>query len=467
MSALTCPRILAPGFPLNSRWREFSVLLYGVGALGFLGLGKAWFFAAYLILAAFLCTRSFYFDVFSPGLLAVHAFGIYFLAVMAFNKELTTAALAYVVVTLLLYVVISLGMPKLGLSAIRELTSGFALKRSIRYRAIAMQVTGMAIFAAMVRLAGFSSPIEIFSAPLQYRFFMMTGGMTYVKLAMDFLILAPVLIVTIAYYLHGAGRMLWWTCSCIAMFYALCTGERSAPIILIVQLLIIRHLFGKRLSTRLVLSLAFLVIPFVAVMGEYRMVRYAQASGALDTVVHNMDPLDMLRLSLERLDASIRFNELMRVYKGEPLRLGLSYLSLPVQVFPRALWKEKPRIPNPEMTRIIGRDDPNLDIAFDFGIFGETLINFWWAGVLLAAVIAAVAIGVLQAAYERVALTEDPVGILWCALFWMTPVSLIVSGLVQATIFFSFGLLALIALREIFFIRTMRTTLPTPQCLGA
>jgi hypothetical protein len=453
ITSLTYPRILAPSFPLRSEWRRISLFLYGVAAIAFLAASRPWFCAAYLAIVAYLLTRSIYFDAFSPALLAVHAFGIYFLAVMAFNEELTTAALAYVVVTLLLYLTISLLVPTLNLRAIRELTSGFVLKGPVGRKAIAMQAVGVSIFTAMTRLAGFGSPIEIFSAPLKYRFFMLTGGMTYVKVLMDFLIAAPVLVITVAYYLGRANRKLWWSCASIALFYALCTGERSAPIILIIQVLLIRHLFGKRLSIRLVLPIALVVIPFVAIMGEYRMARYAQESGALDTVIGSMNATDVLKLSLERLDASIRFNELMSAYDGEPAHLGLSYLSLPVQVVPRALWKEKPRIPNPEMTRIIGRDDPNLDIALDFGIFGETLINFWWAGVLLAAAIAAVSVGVLQAAYERAALTAEPVGVLWSALLWMTPVSLIVSGVVQSVIFFAFGLIALIALQTIFFAR--------------
>lgn len=440
-----------PGRP-NRGWQHLFLIIYTALMVLFLILGDWGFAACYAILAAFFALRSSDLDLFAPMSLVAHSFGIYFLLPLSLIRNRTPGTLTYICGTLIACLGIYLFLPRLNFGFGRWLGEDMRLRKSFLTIAASMQALGYAGFFLSTRLAGYSNPFGVFSSPLKYRFFMMVGGMTYVTQMLSFLLMTPVIGIALAYYMRLTSRKIFVAFIVAALFYSLATGSRGAPIGLVLEIFLVRHLLHKRISIALVLGLMLIFIPFIAVAGQYRMVKYSNQNGTLASVLSHLDAKDVVEIAFSRLDAAEMFDELLDAYHQGP-RFGESYFMLPVDIVPRAFWPSKPRLPNPEMTRIVGRNDPYLDIAFDFGIFGETFINFLWVGMLAGALIVVLVTGPMQCIYEYAKAKRSPACILFCALMIFTPFVLVVSGLVETIIVSSFAFLQVLVLRTLFFKR--------------
>lgn len=449
-SYVTLPPLFAPAFPATGVWRRVFRILYTSLALTCFGFGRMEFALAYLVIAGFFSLTSIGFDWFTPVTVAMHAFGLYFLAVMAFQRDMLPSTLHYIVLTLAIFAFGYILIPKLNLAYFRAMTSCLALRRDMRGKAVLMQAIGIVMFLISTGMAGFSNPLKVFSAPLQYRYYMMVGGMAYLRLLIDLFVNTPVLIVVLAYY-KGKVKCGWPILFCITgLIYALASGSRANVMSLVIEVLILRHILRKHLSAKMVLVTIALFLPFVAIMGEYRNVKSINENIEIGDVVRALDLRDMATLALSRFDASYMFNELMARRSTIPASLGLSYAEVPLQAIPRSWWPEKPRMPNPAMTRMIGKDDGMSDVAFDFGIFGETLINFQWVGCAVGAIILIGVIGPLQSIFERALLQREVMDIFICSLCWFIPFVVIVSGLVEATVTTASTVLYLLVIRVVF-----------------
>jgi hypothetical protein len=438
-------------FPYKSEWRIPFFGFYTAIAITFMSLGRVGFAYGFLLTGLVFLSRVVYLDIVAPFTIALHVFALYFLLVMAFNEELLPSTLVYVLITFTIFILMYFLFPRMNLKFFCRFSSNYFLRTKILTRIAVMQSLGFMLFLISTRLAGFSTPIGVFSEPLQYRFFMMVGGMTYISTLIGFLLFYPVIILTYAYYSGRLGAKPLLVSLLPAALYALACGARGAIIIMAIQILLIRHLLGRKLKVKVVMALAVIAIPYVAIMGEYRMIKYAEESGTLETVIHNLEIKDIVKLTVSRFDASQMFNELMERRRVIEPHYGLSYLEIPIYAIPRSIWPTKPRMPNPEMTRIIDRDDPYLDIAFDFGIFGEVLLNFSWFGAIVGAAILAVGIGIMQSNYERAMKDKLGIDILWCAIFVFLPFTMVVSGLAETIVSFLMSSVNVLVMRMIFF----------------
>jgi hypothetical protein len=437
----------------HRKWQIFFFIAYGALAWIFAVYGKFGLALGYLALSLFFALPIIDLDLFSPVALMAHAFGIYFFLPLAFADSYLSATLLFIVGTLIASLMLYLCLPKLNFGQARWIGKAQYPRTTLITTAISMQLVGYIGFIISTRLAGFSNPLAVLSDSVKYRFFMMVGGMTYVTELLGFLIITPAIIVAVAFYLHLVSKKIFLSITLAALFYGLATGSRGALIGIVIQILFVRHILHRRVGISLVLLLMLIVIPFIAIAGQYRMLKYANESGTLENVVSELDMQDIVKLAFSRLDASRMFNELMAAYDEGP-QFGISYVELPLQVVPRAFWPDKPMLPNPEMTRIIGRDDPYLDIAFDFGIFGETYINFGWLGILIGSLIIVVISGSMEIVYEAAKNQRNPVCIITCAFLLLIPCEVVVAGLDEIIIIGSFEVVKILMLRKLFFTAT-------------
>lgn len=433
----------------KGKFRFASAALYLILSIATLSSGKLAIAFGFATLAALVLFSRGRFDPFSPIALVSHMFGIYFLAVMAFADVQQKTAL-YVVATIVLFVLVYLSLPVIYSRLVDKLTADLRLRRCVRAKVLTLQFIGFALFLLTIRLAGFGGIIEVLGAPLQYRFFMMQRGMTYLTLFLHLLILFPVLVLWCSYY---AKRISWKTpvfSLALALLYAICTGERGTVIFLVAQIVIIRHFLYRRLSFKLAVAAILIFVPLIAIWGQWRMLAY---SGDGADSLSSLTVSDFVSLTASRADAIYRFDELVEKYDLESRtpHWGLSYVALPIQAIPRSFWPNKPRMPNVEMTSIIGRDDPYLDIAFDFGIFGEAFINFLWAGPPFIAMLLYLFVSPLQDIYDR---PGNHFRVLLYVIIWFFPAAIIISGLAQTLIFVLVAIGTLFILRIFFFVKT-------------
>jgi hypothetical protein len=444
---------------VGQKWRRIFIALYAICSAAFALAGRFEFAAAYLIIVLFLSLKSTNFDLFAPAPIAVHAFGLYFLLPLSVIKGRAPEAFPIVAGTMLCFFAFYLLLPKLNFGQGRWLGDDRKPRKNMVKIAIWMQVIGYILFVFSTILAGYSNPLGVLSDPVTYRFFMMQGGMSYFSSILFFLNLGPSLAIAVAYYSGDVKRRHFLLIALAAVFYGLTTGARGSVVFAILHIVAVRHFLYKKVSATLVITMTCIFLPFIAIAGQYRTVAYANESGALSRVISNMTLSDGLEIAASRADAAEMFNELVENYRHNEPKWGLSYLGLPVQVIPRSMWEDKPRMPNPEMTRIVGKDDPLLDIAFDFGIFGETYINFKWLCIPVGGLMIALVVGFMQATYEYTLRTLNPVCVLVCSNFFMIPFSLVTSGLSQVMLLGLIDMTTVFISIQIFFpkIRTKRS----------
>jgi hypothetical protein len=446
---LLAPR---PGFR-PSGWQRFFFVLYLLAFFVSVVLGNAGFAFCYAILTLFFLLNTTDLDLFAPMSMVAQAFGIYFLLPLALIDERDPATLAYIACTLFLSLLIYLVLPRLNFGLGRRIGGGLIMRGSFLRTIIVMQVAGGVAFLISTRLAGFSNPLQVFVQPVKYRFFMMVGGMTYFTELIEFLMMAPALVIAVAFYMKKVSRRTCATVVATAAFYGVATGARGTVIMLLLEILLIRHVLFRRIKAGLVLFMACIVVPFVAIAGMYRTLQYEDRSGVLQAVWENLSVEDIVKAAFSRLDAAEMFNEFMVAEHHQEPKWGMSYLDAVAEVVPRSLWKDKPLLPNPEMTRIVGHNDPNLDISFDFGIFGETFLNFAWVGMLVGGLIIAIAGSLMQSVYDYAVSSRSPLAIITVAILCTVPLGLVVSGLVETSIVAIFSLLKILVLRKVFFRR--------------
>lgn len=426
------------------------MFLYAALAVAFLVVGRVEYALAYLMIVGLFCVTSIGVDWFTPITIAAHTFGLYFLAVMAFQNDILPPTLHYVVLTLALFAAGYLLTPTLEYKYVHRMTSNIILREDVLGKALLMLAIGVVLFLISTKMAGFSNPLQVFSAPLQYRFYMMIGGMSYLRIVIDICVNAPVLIVAITYY-KGNVPLRWFVLFCAAgVLYGLASGSRGNLIILICEVLIFRHILRRRLSAAMTFAMIALAIPFIAIMGEYRNVKSINSNISISAVVRTLDLKDMVTLTLARFDAAHMFNELMTRDYAIPTSMGRYYAEIPLQAIPRSWWSSKPYMPNPAMTRITGYNDGMTDVAFDFGIFGETFINFKWFGCFFGAVMLVGIIGLLQSFSERALQKREVLNIVICALCWLVPYEVIVAGVVETSVTTASTLIYLVVIRFAF-----------------
>ena len=438
-------------------WQRFFLAIYVCACLVSVILGNIEFALCYAVLSMFFMLNSTDLDILAPMSMVTQAFGIYFLLPLALIDDRDPATLPYIACTLIAVLALYLLMPRLNFGLGWRLGRSLVFRKSFLRTTVVMQITGGIGFLISTRLAGFSNPFMVFADPIQYRFFMMVGGMTYFTEFLGFLIMMPAIVITVAYYMKEVSRAVFLTVVAAAALYGLATGARGSLILLVIQIFLIRHILYRRIGARLVLLLICVVVPFVAISGQYRQLKYTSANGSLQTVLSQLTIQDAVKLAFSRMDAAEMFNEFMVAERYHDPKLGMSYIEIVAEAIPRSFWKDKPRLPNPEMTRIIGRNDPYLDIAFDFGIFGETFLNFSWFGVIVGGAIVAIVGGSMQCIYDYAVSERSPVVILWVAVLCTVPLALVVSGLVEVSITAGLSILKVLAVRKLFFYR-----LPSP-----
>lgn len=445
--------------PFRCKWQMVFLFIYCVLTACFFFSGHFVLVVSYFVLSIFFCLGAVDLDAFAPASLMAAAFGLYFLLPLAFLPDRVQLTLLYIAGTLLVSVISYLSLPRLNFGISRWLGENAQLRSDVTRVAARLQILGCLCFFLSVRLAGYSNPLGVFSSPLKYRFFMMVQGMTYFRVVIGFLIFTPVIVVAVGRYLNIASRRALIATSLVGLIYGLATGARGPAVFLIAQILMVRHLLHKELTLKLVLFMACVFLPFVAIAGQYRMLEYANRSGALNEVLSTINTEDILELVANRIDASRMFNDLMIRFNSDDVIWGESYYSFPLQVIPRAFWPGKPRLPNPEMTRIVGKNDPYLDISFDFGIFGEALLNFGWIGVLAGGLIIIAVVGPMQCLYEYAKTQRNAFCIVASALLFFAPFELVVSGLDQTLISLCFGMVEIALLRYLFFPRDVLSQL--------
>lgn len=432
-------------------WKKFFAWFYGAISLIFLFSGHWSFCIGFLVICTFFCLRSTNLDLFAPMAMVMHAFGLYFFVPIFFIPDRVPELMPLILGTLCITVVIYLLLPPLELGFGRALGKDLRLsKRFLRLVGVT-QILGLCGFVLSTWLAGYSNPLAVFSDPLGYRFFMMMGGMTYFSEVLSFFIISPVLVCTIAYYRGLASGRVWLFSIIPALVYALATGARGTIVNVVFQVFVIRHLSGRQLRMHTLLTLVVTFVPLIAFLGEYRMAKYASENASVRSTISQLSLSDIGQIAFARLDAGVRFNELLTAFRQREPKMGLSYLQLPLQVIPRSMWEDKPRLPNPEMTRIIGRNDPYLDISFDFGIFGESYLNFGIMGVLWGAIVIAIVTGAFQCIYDYALRTHEPIVLIFCSFTFTLPFALVVSGLDEMIVYGSFEILKVIGLRYLFF----------------
>lgn len=422
-------------------------LIPGLAALGNFGIG-----GSFMALGRYW--RQYSLDLFSPISIALNTFGIYFLLVMSLAPDTTVAAMLFVVLTLLLCIGILISIPRIHLP---RALSALALLRSIRspmliYRLLAAQAFGLLLFVAMSRVAGFASPVDVLLDPYSFREATSGQGMLYVKSVMDLFILGPVELLFIVWITESKRKLglLLLLMASFGLVYTLASGSRALTVYFLVSFLIALHLRGKGLPVIWTALACIVSIPFVAIMGEWRsMAMYQRVSGAdLLTMWKDLSWTKMFELFLRRFDAPHYFNLLMmhfQYYFDEP-RYGLSYLEAFVQPIPRALWPDKPMLPNTQLSILFKGFNYGFPVTFDFGVFGEAFLNFGWGGVLFDAVVLAVIIKVFQALYEIAVSGEFEGSVLWVIVMWTLPMSCITSGFVYTGTLFFLSLLGYLTL---------------------
>jgi hypothetical protein len=451
-----------PGFRPGG-WQRFFGFIYACGCVLFLILGNFGFALCYAVLTFLFLLGSTDLDIFAPMSMVAQAFGIYFLVPLAFIKNRDPDTLLYISATLITAVVIYLLLPRLDFGIARRIDGQRAFRSSFGRTATLMECAGYTGFIGSTWMAGFHNPLMVFSDPIRYRFFMMVGGMTYVAEALQFLIMIPAVVLTVAYYERKASRLAFACSFGGAALYGLATGARGSVIMLLIQLLFIRHILHRKLGARLVLVFLLIVVPFVAISGEYRVLKYESQRNVMQSVIANISVADMAAMAFSRLDAAAMFNSFMIAERRKDPKLGMSYVEIIVDAVPRSVWNTKPRLPNPEMTRIVGQENPDLDIAFDFGIFGETFLNFAWLGVLVGGTIVAVVGSSMQCIYDDAVAKKSPIVIVFMAVMCTMPLALVVSGLVETIIAASFSIVKVLLVRKLFFRRaTVPLTSPSP-----
>ncbi len=436
-------------------WQRFFLAIYLCACLVSVMLGNIGFALCYAVLSLFFMLNSTDLDILAPMSMVTQAFGIYFLLPLALIDDRDPATLTYIACTLIATLALYLLMPRLNFGIGRRLGKSLVFRKSFLRTTVVMQIAGGVGFLISTWLAGFSNPFMVFADPIQYRFFMMVGGMTYFTELLGFLITMPAIVITVAYYMKETSRAVFVTVVAVAALYGLATGARGSVILLVIQIFLIRHILYKRIGARLVILLVCIVVPFIAISGQYRQLKYTSANGSLQAVLSHLTFQDAVNAAFSRMDAADMFNEFMVAERYHDPKLGMSYIEIVAEAIPRSFWKDKPRLPNPEMTRIIGRNDPYLDIAFDFGIFGETFLNFSWFGIIVGGVIVAIIGGLMQCIYDYAVSERSPVVILWVAVLCTVPLALVVSGLVEVLITAGLSILQVLVVRKLFFHRSL------------
>lgn len=434
-----------------SGWQRLFLIVYFAIGIVFFILGDFGLSACYALLGFFFSLNNIDLDLFAPMSMIAHGFGIYFLLPLSFVEDRSPMTLAYIFCTLIVSLVLYLTIPRLNFGISRRLGEGLILRKSSLRTIRLMQIVGLVGFFISTRLAGYSNPFSVFAEPLQYRFFMMIGGMTYFAELLNFFIVLPSIVVAVAYYLKKASCAMFLTTICLAAAYSLATGARGNLITLVLQLLLVRQMLYRRVKCLFVLFLGCVIIPFIAISGQYRSLKYIDENVSLQDVVSQITFQDAVKLAFSRFDAARMFDEFMKIDCDKEPKMGMSYAEMFIQVVPRTFWADKPRMPNPEMTRIIGRDDSDLDIAFDFGIFGETFLNFSWCGIFFGGIIIAVIGGSFQCMYDYAVSKRNPLIIISISLLCFFPLGLVVSGLAQVSLLCAFVIFKVLVLRKLFF----------------
>ncbi len=405
---------------------------FSVGFTGWIWFGALSLGMAVLATIGFLRVSPFQslFLFFSPTALCLLIFTFYFYLVLSVNNDATEFCVTYIACTSALTMIFVVSLWPL-IKAVRY--------RSIRrYRVsagarllIGTSLLGWTLLVLAGILGGIGSLLDIYRDPLRMRTFMSGGGMAYYKIVCDFLVLMPPNIAALRRYSEGKPSRVFPLLVLSGILYTLASGSRGTTIGLLLSLIMIRQFLGKPLKPILFVAFGVAIVPFVAILGEYRSnpLLYGEGIGSILKIGSALGPENILKLFVARLDASYYFNLLTQQRSSTPLLYGVSYLAWPLQVIPRFLWPGKPLLPNTELTYRLVTDSAN-NVTFDFSIFGESYLNFGVMGVLFSALVIFVFIAYLQRRYEKMVESRDVSEVLFFILMWGMSMYVVVSGVV-------------------------------------
>jgi len=400
-----------------------------------------------------------WFSFFSPIALCSLTFIFYFFMVLGVNPDANPLATLYIICTfILMWIFLFSWWPwaekikRLGVHTRFEVETGAALL-------ITFSVAGWIGIMIAAWAGGIGSLWQVYADPLQMRTFMGRGGMGYFTLICNFMVFMPPTIAAIKRYKEG--KRLWYFPALIlsAVLYSLASGSRGETVALAINLLLIRHLLGKPIRPLIFVVMGLLVIPFAAVMGEIRNnpTLYAMNAVSVLRIIAALGPEKIVMLFLARLDASYYFNLLIQRRSAISIDYGLSYLAWPLQAIPRALWPNKPLLPDTYLTYLLVTG-PESNSTFDFSIFGESYINFGFMGIISGAIAIAAFTAYMQRRYDRLVKSRDPADVLFFSMMWISVIYLVVNGVVGTATAVCIQLVQFLAARRIFFRRLSGTS---------
>ena len=430
--------------------RGFEGGLTGLICYGFLCVGMA---ILSLLTTAHVRPFQSLFLFSSPASVSFLTITFYFFVVLAVDKDVTAFSTAYVGWT----AVLSLALIVTLWPMIRKLRYGS--DRCYRVSAgagllCALSLLGWALLALAAAFSGIGSLWNVYKDPLQMRTFMSAGGMAYYKIVCDFLVLMPPKVAALKRYSTNMPSRAFQLLVFSGILYTLASGSRGATIDLVISLIMIRQFLGRPFRAIIFAVCALAVIPFVAIIGEYRSnpALYGGNMSELLKIAGYLGPEKVVSLFVARLDAPYYFNLLTQHRYSTKLSYGMSYLAWPLQAIPRNLWAGKPLLPNTDLTyRLV--TGPGSHATFDFSIFGESYLNFGVMGIVFSALVIFVFFCYMQRRFQRMVESRSVSEVLYFVMLWAMPMYLIVSGLVAAATVTCMLLLQYWAARMLFFRR--------------
>ncbi|MEK8088968.1 oligosaccharide repeat unit polymerase [Thermithiobacillus plumbiphilus] len=442
---------------------SFLVLALDVPFSGPVHVLLLWYFL-FLALVSFLLNyrRGLfgYTDLFSPKNIFINTFGLYFGLGMMFSERVEEGPVLYIILCLLVAMLIYMVSKKRILREPPGLFINFKLKPGckLKWRVVGLVTGGFVLFTFLAYQAGFSGPFGPIASPWQFRQFANSKGYSYINLAANFFVYSCFLVLVLMVISRERpfrGRLLLLFYSGITfVFLALSSGVRGVLVFGLLALLLSRHIIVKRINNGVLIFVVFALAPVVVVLGEARALGVHE-NLSIDQAYNLIKSLDLSNVGaalMARLDSYGNFAYLMHwVTHATDLNFkwGSSYLAAPLQAVPRSIWPEKPLLPNDELTHMLFPEYTNYTV--DFSIFGEVYINFWWIGVLFVGSILGFLLVIMQRMYEHALAIKTPIAVVYVTLFWLFPMTVVVTGLVPGFIAACISIATLYGYRLVFF----------------
>lgn len=400
-------------------------------------------------------TRRYCIDLFSPLFLFFNAFGVYFATVLLFTPGVNELTVLYIVSTLFFFLIFFEITPRIKTVNFMMRFNGELKSPNVAImRAVILQIVGFVCFAFLTTKAGYDTPWGVIDSPFAYRLYISSNGMSYIKTFVDFLIIGPVVVV----FMHYCKRKLPWTIPAsflvFALIYTLLSGYRGQTIFLMLNLILIWHVIKHKISMGIIVVFGALVVPFAVLYGELRRADGGFSIENIRQFIENTSYDVWLTLFLNRLDAAIFFDKLVSDWNQLHPKLGGSYFELLIQPIPRSFFPNKPLLPNVELTTIMLPGQYEQSASYDFSVFGELYYNFLWVGVVVGGAVLAWMIRFLQNTFESCIRRKSDIDMLYLLAFYLFPVGVVVSGVVQAVIGILLNLMVTALLLILFFNRT-------------